>query len=135
MKFKIVALALVAALGLGTIAAVAAKPKKVKSTVTIRFDPGQQSNPNDYSNSSFKGKVGSKKKKCRKGRSVTVKEVGVGNVGTDKTDKKGKYRVPAGHVMEPDEYSEFSTFYAVAKKKRKGNTICKKAKSPIIVAP
>ena len=135
---RIVALALVAVLGFGVIGATAAKPKKVSSKVTIAFDQGNSSDPYDpYAQSSFKGRVKSKKrkKKCRKGRSVIVKEIGAGKVGVARTNRKGKYVVSADDVLEPGEYEEFSTFYARVKKKRKGNTICKKAKSPIIVAP
>jgi hypothetical protein len=135
---RIAALALVAALGVGVVGAAAAKPKKVSSRVTIAFEPGNSSDPYDpYAQSSFKGRVTTSKrrKKCKKGRRVTVKEIGSGKVGTAKTGRKGKYDVPAGDVLEPGEYEEFSSFYAQVKGKRKGNTICKKAKSPIIVAP
>jgi hypothetical protein len=135
---RIVALALVAALGFGVVGATAAKPKKVSSKVTIAFDPQNSSDPYDpYAESSFEGRVttNKRKKKCKKGRRVTVKEIGAGKVGRAKTGKKGKYDVSAGDVLEPGEYEEFSSFYAQVKRKRKGNTICKKAKSPIIVAP
>ena len=136
MKLKIVALALIAALGFGVVAATAAKPKKVKSSVTINFKPGNSGNPADpYAESSFKGKVKSKKKKCRKGRTVVVKEVGEGKVGQDKTNKKGKYSVPGGGALGPGEYDEPGQFFAKAKKKKKGNTICKAAKSRRITAP
>ena len=138
MTVRITAVALVAALGFGVIGATAAKPKKVSSKVTVAFDPGNSSDPYDpYAQSSFEGRVKSKnrKKKCKRGRTVTVKEIGAGKVGTAKTDRKGKYDVSAGDVLEPGEYEEFSTFYAQVKKKRKGKTICKKAKSRIIVAP
>ena len=133
---RIVAFALIAALGFGVIGATAAKPKKVSSKVTIAFDPQKSSDPYDpYAQSSFEGRVKSKKRKCKKGRRVTVKEIGAGKVGTAKTGRKGKYDVSAGDVLEPGEYEEFSTFYAQVKKKRKGKAICKKAKSRIIVAP
>jgi hypothetical protein len=136
MTLRIVAFALVAVLGFGVIGATAAKPKKVSSKVTIAFYPGSSSDPYDpYAQSSFEGRVKSKKKRCKKGRRVVVKEIGAGKVGTAKTHRKGKYDVFAGDVLEPGEYEEFSTFYAQVKKRRKGKTICKKAKSRIIVAP
>jgi hypothetical protein len=138
MKFRILALGLAAVLGFGAVAATGAAPKKVKSKVTIKFDPGTSSDPSDpYANSRFHGKVSSKKKKkkCRKGRMVKVIEVDQGPIGHDKTNNKGKYSVRGGGALGPDEYDEFHSFYAKVKKKKKGNVLCKGAKSAIIVAP
>jgi hypothetical protein len=131
MKLKIVGLALIGVLGLGGLVAYGADPVKVKSKVTISYAAATNT---------FNGKVKpknatpSQKRKCRKGRTVIVKRVGVGTVGQDKTNRQGRYTVPGGAFV-PDEYEEPGQFFAKAKKKRKGNVICKKARSRTITAP
>ena len=136
MKFRGLALGLVAVLGFGAVAATGAPPKKVKSRVTIHFAPGTSSDPSDpYANSRFFGKVSSKKKKCKRRRTVKVIEIGQGPIGSDKTNRRGRYSVRGGGALGPDEYDEFDSFYAKVKKKRKGNVLCKGARSAIVVAP
>jgi hypothetical protein len=104
--------------------------------VTIKFDPGGSSDPYDpYAESRFHGKVGSKKKKCRKGRTVKVIEVGEGPIGSDKTNKDGKYSVPGGGALGPGDYDEPHSFKAKVKKKKKGKFICKAAVSDTIQVP
>ena len=120
--------ALIAVLVAGTIGAGLANgaaKKKVKTKVTISFQGS------DYGDS-FSGKVkpkakGKIKKKCRKGRTVTVRQVGGGKVGTDKTNKKGRWIVSAGGFVDPGQYR------AKAKKKKVkvggSEVVCKRGKS------
>ena len=138
-RLSVLAIALVAALALGAIAAGAAV--KVPSEVTIAFNPGGLYDPyygGYYEESTLSGKVkpdagGKLKKKCRKGRVVAIKPVGGGGfVAEDKTNKKGRYRVSAA-TLAPGDY------FAKAKKKKtrvKGmKVVCKGAKSaPITIA-
>ena len=135
MRLKVLALALIATLGFGVVGATAAKPKKVKSTVNIKFDPGTSSDPADpYANSSFFGKVRSSRDKCERGRTVVVRELNAAKVGQDRTDQDGGYTVPDGEAFENGPYAEPSRFYAFVKQKRKGKTICKAARSKRITA-
>jgi hypothetical protein len=116
---------------LGTGMATGASQKKIKTKVTISFQGS------DYGDS-FSGKVkpkanGKLKRKCRKGRKVTVRQVGGSKVGTDKTNKKGKWVVSVGGLADPGQYR------AKAKKKKvrfKGRVVvCKKGKSKPITVP
>ena len=124
---------LIAVLVAGTIGAGLANgaAKKVRTKVTISFQGS------DYGDS-FSGKVkpkakGKLKKKCRKGRRVTVRQVGGSKVGTDKTNRKGKWFVSVGGLADPGQYR------AKAKKKKirfKGSeVVCKKGKSRPITVP
>jgi hypothetical protein len=131
--------ALVAVLVVGTLGAgiaTGAGKKKVKTKVTISFQGS------DYGDS-FSGKVKAKKakaklkRKCRKGRKVTVVHRQAGGnerIGTDRSNRRGKWALDAGGLVEPGQY------FAKAKKKKVkakggGKAICKKRKSkPITVS-
>jgi hypothetical protein len=140
-KLTVLVAALVATLAFGAIAATAAQNKvTVKSKITLKYKPGEYGDPPDfgYPEAVFKGKVGVKggknisskaKKKCKKKRTVVVKQVGGGRFGTTKTDKTGRYSLDAsGAYTQPGDY------VAKAKKKKKGKVLCKKAKSkPVTV--
>jgi hypothetical protein len=139
-KLTVLVIALVGTLALSGIAASAKQNKvKVKSKVTLRYVPGEYgSYPPYYADAVFKGKVGIKgknvsskaKKKCKKRRTVVVKQVGGGKFGTTKTNKTGRYSVDA-----TDPYTEPGQFVAKAKKKVKGKFVCKKAKSKPVTVP
>jgi hypothetical protein len=125
----LLAAALVATVAFGLVAATAAEKTKVKTKVTIKYDSG--SGAPYYENASFSGKVKAKKG-CKKNRQVKVKQVGGATVGTDKSNKNGKYEVSAGSFNE-------GSFFAKAKKKviEKNNKtiVCKKGKSKTITIP
>jgi glutamate synthase domain-containing protein 2 len=140
-KLTVLVVALVATLAFGAIAATAAQDKvTVKSKVTLKYKAGEYGEPPyyGYPEAVFKGKVGVKggknisskaKKKCKKKRTVVVKQVGGGKFGTTKTDKTGRYSLDAS-----DAYTEPGDYVAKAKKKKKGKVLCKKAKSkPVTV--
>ena len=122
MRFKTVAALLIAMLCVASTALVAQAAKtKYKTNVTI-------SHTGDAYGSTFKGKVKSQKKACKKNRKVTVKRVRSGSdqkIGSTKSNKKGKWRVDTAPAQN-------GKYYAVAKKKSKNNYVCKKGKSPKI---
>jgi hypothetical protein len=140
-KLTVLVVALVATLALGAIAATAAQNKvTVKSKITLKYKAGEYGEPPyyGYPEAVFKGKVGVKgkkvstkaKKKCKKKRTVVVKQVGGGKFGTTKTDKTGRYSLDAS-----DAYTQPGDYVAKAKKKKKGKVLCKKAKSkPVSVS-
>ncbi|UJA19066.1 hypothetical protein HJD18_01830 [Thermoleophilia bacterium SCSIO 60948] len=115
---------------LGVTAAVQAKPKSdFKTKVTIKSD-----NSGPYSEG-FTGKVRAKgpgpaglKRQCKAGRRVTVVLRGSGPVGSDVTNRRGQYAVPArGDYAEPGRY------FAKAKRKSlRGPRDCKPGKSRTI---
>ena len=130
---KVAVLALVAmisALAMGALSADAAKVKKYNTQVTINFVGGTYGDK-------FNGKVKSPNKKCRKGRTVVVKRNESGSdpkIGTDKSNKKGKWEVDVGGLAPAGKY------YAIAKKKNLGKKngvkqICKKARSKSVTVP
>lgn len=135
------ALVLAFALSIGGIGAFAQDgAKKVKTKVSIKFVAGAPATgPYDQPGADkFKGKVRPKtksrkiKRKCRKNRTVKVKRVGSGTIGTDKTNKKGRYKVVVANAPA-DQY------FAKAKKKvvrvKGKRVVCKKGKSKTITVP
>jgi hypothetical protein len=143
-KLTVLVIALVTTVAFGGIAATAKPNKiKVKSKITLRYDQGQYTgSPDYYGNAEFKGKVSVKvknlsgkqkkkaKKKCKRKRTVVVKQVGGGKFGNTKTDKTGRYSLNAGGA-----YNQPGDYVAVAKKKKKGQFVCKKAKSKPVTVP
>jgi hypothetical protein len=126
--YAAVAMLLVGAVGAGI---ATAHKKKIKSTVTIAWD---DNNVLYAEGDRFDGDVGSKKKKCRKGRLVQVKRVGGSTVGSDQTNDQGHYRVQVTGEASPGDY------FAKAKKQvirrnAKHKHVCKKAASPAISVP
>jgi hypothetical protein len=138
-KLSALVLTLIAVLAVGGIVANAAKKEKVKSKVTLKFTPGGSGDPYDpyyYEEATFRGKVSAKgkaskkaKKKCKKGRTVVIRQVGGGKFGQDKTNKKGKYSLSAS-----DAYNAPGNYKAKVKKKKKGKIVCKAAKSKTVEA-
>jgi hypothetical protein len=139
-KLTVLVVALVATLAFGAIAATAAQDKvKVKSKITLKYKAGEYGDPPyyGYPEAVFKGKVGVKggknisskaKKKCKKKRTVVVKQVGGDKFGKTKTNKTGRYSLDASDA-------ESGQYVAKVKKKVKGNIVCKKAKSKKVTVP
>jgi hypothetical protein len=115
--------------GIGAGLATGAPKKKAKTKVTIKFQD------TDYSDS-FTGNVKAKakgkgkkklKRKCKKKRTVSLVRKGAGKVGTDRTDKKGRWGIPVGGSADPGQY------IAKVKKKKAGKKgVCKKGKSKTV---
>jgi hypothetical protein len=123
---RIAVFALVAVLAVGLIGGGFAAATTFKTTVTIHFTP------NPYYGDKFNGKVKSKKKFCKKHRKVIVFRKKPGpdaKFGSDFTNKKGNY------VVAPGKTAKSGNYYAVAKKKKKGKTVCKKGVSKTIFVP
>lgn len=128
-KTRIIVFALVSVLAFGgATMAVAGKKKKIASTISAKYDPGTSSDPYDpYANAKFKGKVGSKQKSCIKKRKVVAKSKATGElVGSDTTSKKGKFEIDASGV-------DNGKYKLTAKKKKKGNKVCKSASATVKV--
>lgn len=128
-RLSLIALALVACLAIGSVTMAVAgqsQAKKVKTKVTLSYTPSQTGPYGEQA--SFNGKVKAKKV-CRKGRKVSVKNVGTGAiVGKTKTNKKGKYSISAGSGAAPGTYQ--AKVKKKTKKKKNGTKIvCKRAKS------
>ncbi len=124
-RLSLIALALVACLAIGSASLAVAGPglTKVKTKVTLAYT---SVGPPPYGQSNFHGKVKSKKRVCRKGRKVRVKNVDTGTIfGKAKTNKKGRYFISAGSGAPK------GTYVAKVKKKKlkKKGIVCKKAKS------
>lgn len=125
-KMTTAVLALIAIFAIGAIANAAPddKPKKVKTKAGLNYTPGADSptDPYDqaYSRANFSGKVKAKKG-CKKGRTVKVR-----GIGTDKTNKRGRYSISGGAAAAPD-----GNYRAVVKKKvrKGGDIVCKRARS------
>lgn len=131
MKFKALALAIVATLAMGVVAAQAGTTKKFNSTVSLQYDPANGGPYDPYGEDKFKGKVRSPRRKCEKDRIVVVKNVGGGNVGSDVTNDQGNYSVNASAATTGD-------YYAVAKRKKFGSRtrkICRRAESDTVSVP
>ena len=138
-KLSALVLTLIAVLAVGGIVANAAKKEKVKSKVTLKFTPGGGGDPYDpyyYEEARFSGKVSAKgnaskkaKKKCKKGRTVVISQVGGGKFGQDKTNKQGKYELSAS-----DAYNAPGNYKAKVKKKKSGKIVCKAATSKVVEA-
>jgi hypothetical protein len=114
MKIAI-ALATVATLGLAAAPAPAGKSKTAKTKVKVTSVDATGGG----------GKVKSKKAPCKKGRRVSLLFSGDYSpvrVGTDKTDKKGRWEVDAN-------VTERGIFYATVKKAKRGKTKCRPAES------
>jgi hypothetical protein len=124
-----VAILVVGAVGAGV---ATAHKKKFKTTVTIQWN----SNEGQYSSGdTFTGNVGSKKKKCRKDRTVKVFKVqGDRLIGTDQTSNRGRYVVRVGGDATPGDYFAKAK-KKVIKKNAKHKHVCKKGRSPAIVVP
>ncbi|MGH2954566.1 MAG: hypothetical protein ACRDK9_11245 [Solirubrobacterales bacterium] len=128
-KLAAVVVALVAAVGAGSIATAAPDKVKVKSKLKANVST---SGVGPYATATFSGKVNAKignkksKKACRKRRTVKVS----GGLGKTKTSKKGRFSIT---VASPP-----SGTYAVKAKKKKaraaGNRlVCKKARKTVTV--
>src|SRR5262245_58650590 len=102
-RMKKVSIALVAVLATVALLATAVPSPAasgVKTKVTIKFTAGGTTyTPAD----SFSGKVKSKNKKCKKKRTVVVKQSGAGKVGKVKSNKKGKWVLDDGDIP-PGQY-------------------------------
>ena len=123
--------------------------KKFDSEITLNYDQGPY-DPYDpyYEEANFNGKVKvtpankeakknkDLKKKCKKGRTVIIKNKSLPSgsepFNTVKTNKKGKYVAPAA-----DAYSEPGVYQAKVKKKRKAKAEikCNGAKSNLVTVP
>src|SRR4051812_27915102 len=106
---RIAAIVLIAALVVAAIGGgfAAASTKKFPTKVTINFSGSPYGD-------SFFGKVKSQKKKCKKGRKVTVFRQKPGTdakFGSDKSNNKGKYNV------DPGKNAASGNYYSKAKKK------------------
>jgi hypothetical protein len=98
----------VGALALAAGPAQAASPVKTKVKITSLSAKGGT------------GKVNSKKPKCRKGRTVTLKfvgEYGDNTIGKDKTDKKGSWSVKRS-------LKDHGIYFATVKSQTAGKTEC-----------
>ena len=60
------------------------EPKRVASSVSYRYDAD---------GNAHKGSVSSRNRGCMRGRKVTVKRVGTGAVGSDRTNRAGNYSI------------------------------------------
>jgi hypothetical protein len=125
-RLGVVALALM--LVGGVVVANGAGTKKVNTKVSIKAG----GTPTD---SFLKGKVRARKnghtvRKCVRKRKVIIKHAGA-KVGSDKTNRKGKYKVGV------DFYTESGNYRAVAKKRTKnhGRLVCRKGRSKRITLP
>jgi hypothetical protein len=140
-KLSALVLTLVAMLAMGGVAADAAnksKSKKVKSKVTLTFNAGPAGSTY-YEEAAFTGKVTTKgkaskkaKKKCLKGRDVTIKEVGGGPFALEahtKATKQGTFTLAAS-----DAYSAPGQYKAVVEATKKGKFTCKRAASKAVSA-
>ena len=108
--------------GIGAGVATGAGVQKVRTKVTAKAvgDPA----------TAIKGKVKARKnghtvKKCIKKRKIVVTHAG-SKVGTDKTNKKGKYSVPVDAYSEPGKYT-----VKAKKKNPRGPILCKAGKKSI----
>jgi hypothetical protein len=145
-KLSLWALGLVCCVAAVAVApAIAAKTETVRYESTITASYGERAdnpyNQNDKPFARFKGEVGSEKKSCRKNRTVTVKSKATGDtVGTDTTNKKGKYRIDAD--LEQGEYGPYAptgNYRVKAKKlvkeKNSGKVVvCKRARTTVKIA-
>jgi hypothetical protein len=116
--------------------------KKVESKVTLKFDPGNSTDPYDpYADAMFFGKVkalnvsGSDEKKCENNRTVRIKRLQPGEdptFGTATTDKDGKYSLPASEA-----YQEGGQYRAKVerRKRNKANLNCLPDRSDPITVP
>jgi hypothetical protein len=108
-----IAMLCVAALALAAAPAQAASPVKTKVKITSLTDDGGT------------GTVKSKKAKCRKGRSVSLKfvgEYGDVTIGKDKTDSSGDWSVNRA-------LKDHGIYFATVKAKKAGKTKCAGASS------
>ncbi len=99
-KWRLPAFALVALLVFGAVPALAGPTnyKRYDSTLSVKYKQGNSNDPyKPYKHAKFKGKVNAPNKKfCEKSRKVkvTLRNTGA-TVGSDFTDKQGKYEIPA----------------------------------------
>jgi hypothetical protein len=122
-KLVIVAATVLAMVAVVAAVSTAAGHHSVKTKVTIKSSGGPPA-------TAIKGRVkarrhGHRVKKCIKKRTVVVKHDG-SKVGKDKTNKKGKYKVPIDAYSEPGDYK------SIARKKHVHHLTCKKGKSKTI---
>lgn len=151
-RFLIPVVSLIALFAIGVTGASAThgdgKKKKVKfdSSVSINYQDARKPDPNNPydpydpygpgSEARFTGKVKSERRKCKKNRKVVVKRELAGKdakVGSDITNRKGRYVIGQGNGATPGSY------YAKAKKrkieKKHKIIVCKKARSETITVP
>jgi len=145
-KLSLWALGLVCCTAAAVVApAIAAKPETIRyeSTITAAYKERADNpyNPNDKPFARFKGEVDSEKKKCRKNRTVTVKSKVTGEtVGTDTTNRKGKFSIDADAAQgEYGPYAPAGAYRVKAKKlvKEKNNgtkVVCKRARTTVKLA-
>ena len=119
--------------------ALADKPTRVDSEVTIKFDAAGTGPYDPYSQSRFFGKV-SGDEGCKKSRKVLVKKVGGGTLGGTRSDAKGRWEVEVKDVGSNFTAGEY--FATVKKKtikvgegKDHEHFKCKKAQSAAITVP
>jgi hypothetical protein len=128
-----VVVALVALLAVGSVTAVAGKKKviKVKTTVSISFNPGSG---DYYEQASFNGRVKAKKRGvCKKKRKVKIVNKDDGDVvGKAVSKNNGNYKTGVDNSFVPGDRYYAKVKRAVIEKKKK-KIVCKKAKSNAIL--
>lgn len=129
MKKISVSVVLIALVGVFAFSGVAqAKTKRVDSDISLRYVPGDSFyEENDV----FKGRVNSKKRKCERERKVRLIQKGVGQVGRDETNRRGRYKIALDNAGD-------GRYVAKVKRKtyRKNNgnkVVCRRAKSNVVV--
>lgn len=133
-KISVLMAALIALFAFAAVASAGKKDtKKFQSTITVKYKQGGSTDPYDpYTEAAFKGQVKSDKKFCEVNRKVKVKSKdGLGTVGSDETNDKGRYRVEAGG-WGPGDYKA-KAVRKVKKKKNGGKIVCKSASADITV--
>ena len=101
-KTALIAIALCVCLLGGSVAtSTAGTSAQTKTKVKLSFSKGSP----PYSESAFTGKVKTKKV-CRKKRKIKIRAVGkkVSGLGKTKTDKKGKFSIPASNSIPKGDY-------------------------------
>jgi hypothetical protein len=109
----------------------------VPTKVTLSFKGGKGSDP--YVNARFTGRVkprGSAKARraCRANRTVVLR-AGRKRVGKAKTNRRGRYALPARRLGRRDPYAQARRVKAVVSAKRVGRFFCKKASSRAVALP
>ena len=119
--------------------AIADKPTKVDSEVTIKFDAAGTGPYDPYGESRFFGKVTAEEKGCKVSRKVLVKRVGGGTLGGTRTDAKGRWELEVSKVGNFTAGEYFATVKKKTIKVGKGDDHkhfkCKKAQSAAITVP
>jgi hypothetical protein len=133
-KIPLIVLAVAAVGGLLAFGAVGAaadlikKRKVVETTVTMAFNPGPAGE--EYSTSSFSGKVGSPKAKCMPDRTMVVKRVNGPNLGQTRSALNGDWAlsVATSAVTSGQQYAVKveKTKFLKEKTKKNGDRVKKK---------